>query len=138
MRRILLMLAVAATASATVYGAAASLGGLQAQSVAADTTTITPCDSDGVRIRQWNTLSTAGRTFVTHANLDHIHDACAGKQLVVRLYDGNGEVLSDSGGLVPTASGTNDIEVTVSVGGWPIPDVASVEVLIQDAPLAQP
>lgn len=138
MKRLLITLLTAATAAGAVYGAAATLGGLTAQGIAASTTTITPCDPDGVRIRQWFMQVGPDRSRVGSGQIDHIHDDCAGKTIRLTVYGFGAPLVTDTA-VVPAASGSNDIEVIVTLGaGAAVEDIDSAEVAIVDDVLPQP
>jgi hypothetical protein len=139
MKRLLMMFAVAATASGTVYGAASTLGGLQAQNIAADSTTIAACDSDGVRLQEW--VFASDRRYVQGVWIDHVHEDCVGLDMVLQLYDADGnlveEVFDWTGTVLPNPP--DDMALLKSFESLVrVEDVASVHIQFNEPPLAQP
>lgn len=139
MKRLSLMVFAAAVASSAVYGAAATLGGLTTQDIAADSAEIIPCDNTGVRTQfaiAEATIGGASRSIVGAVTVDLIDDDCAGKELIVKLYNEPSIILMEQSLLLPavwTTGTVDDREAQIFTSGGPnVKDVETVEVLIND------
>lgn len=116
LRRTPLVAAVAAlVVGGSVYAAAASLGGITSDSVGADDTAITSCDSDGVTTAYttaWD--ATDERYEITDVTVGGIDVACNGLIAYVTLTDVGGAQIAAGNA---TVAGTSQaVSVTPNAG----------------------
>lgn len=116
LRRTPLVAVVAAlVVGGSVYAAAASLGGITSDSVGADDSAITSCDSDGVTTAYttaWD--ATDERYEITTVTVGGIDVACNGLVAYVTLTDAGGAQIADGNA---TVAGTSQaVSVTPNAG----------------------
>lgn len=86
---------------------AASLGGLSAQQLGANTTVVAPCDTNGVTLAYTTGYNpTAGRYDVTSATVSGIAAACIGQTLALTLADSSFAALGSGTATVTGANQT--------------------------------
>jgi hypothetical protein len=116
MRRIIMALVAGGVLAGAVYGAAASLGSVTGQNIAASDATVTSCDSDGFDVGYNTALDTSSYPAVQRASQLLIESGfnatCEGKSMRVRLTtdpDQSGPlpatVIRDVNFIVPPGSG---------------------------------
>lgn len=94
---------------------AASLGGLSAQQLGANTTVVAPCDTNGVNLTYTTGYNaTAGRYDVTSATVSGIAAACTGQNLALTLADSSFAALGSGTATVTGASHTVTFTPTVN------------------------
>ena len=142
MTRLIVLLATAGAAAGAVYGAAAGLGGLTAQNVAAESADIVACDANGISVN-WNRGNPggAGDLAITGVGISHLDDDCAGKFLYVQFARTDGTNITSWGPIVLpsplTGGGPDDRTVAHHNGTGPrVQDVARVTVEISDPPVS--
>jgi hypothetical protein len=126
-RPILVGIAVAAVASASL-ASAATLGGSTSDRVAAGDAAIPACDANGFSV----TYTTSGGN-VTAATVADIADpGCEGGDLSVTVTDSTGASIASGGpSSIPTDGDTNPNSLTVSVSPQPAAEqVAGVQVAV--------
>ncbi len=106
---------VAAIAATIAFGAflamAATLGGISADNLGADSTVIASCDTDGVSTTFTVAYdATDARDEVTAVVVGGVDAACAGQNLTVTLTDGSD--VSLDGTTVVAAAGANTVATT--------------------------
>jgi hypothetical protein len=113
-RRTIIAILVALAVFGTVYGLAASLGGVTSNAVGADNVAVTSCDSDGVSsgyTTAWD--ATDKRYEVTAVTVSGVSDTCDGQTLSVSLTDAAGVQLGTGSVSIPTSVATS-FAVTLS------------------------
>lgn len=119
---------VAVLAGVAIVGAvgasAATLGGLNSDSLGADADVVASCDTDGVAVEYTTSYSstgspdgTAGGYIVDSMNVTGVNDACAGLAYEIVLTDVNGAELDDGDGTVAltgTVADDNSFEVQLT------------------------
>jgi len=113
-RRRIAAAVIAGVATLGVVGAsAATLGGVNSNSLGADVGVVGSCDNDGVTLAYTNSYDAAlGRYQTTSVTVSGINAACAGKSLSLTLKDGANASLG--GGTVASIAGTS---AAVPLGG---------------------
>lgn len=108
LRRTPLVAAVAAlVVGGSVYAAAASLGGITSDSVGADDSALTSCDSDGVSTAYTTAWDAVDERYeITEVTVSGIDVACNGLNAYVTLTDAGGAQIS---------AGTSAINATSEV-----------------------
>ncbi|MFZ9628208.1 MAG: hypothetical protein ACO3C1_02535 [Ilumatobacteraceae bacterium] len=97
-----------------IAASAATLGGLNSNSLGADNTSLSSCDTDGVSIAYTNTYDASGQRFqVAHAVISGINSACADKVISVELTGASGTALALSTPVTLTSSGSQTVEFSV-------------------------
>lgn len=93
-----------------IAASAATLGGITSNSLGADNTLLTSCDTDGVSVAYTNTYDPTGQRFVvSNAVISGINAACAGKVMNVELSGTGGAALSSSTSLTLTSSASQTV-----------------------------
>jgi hypothetical protein len=109
-----------------IGAAAASLGGINSDSLGADTGVVSSCDSDGVDVAYSYAFSAGlGEYVVTGVTVSAIDEACDGQTLAVTLSDGDDVVLG-SGSAPVDDSGA----VTVSIPAASAEAVENIAIVI--------
>lgn len=112
-KSLLLRGALTLTFFATVFGAAATLGGITSDTVGADDTLVASCDTDGVSTAYttvWD--ATDVRYEVSTVTVSGVSDTCDGLNLRVSLTDGTTQ-LGTGTVAIPTSAATS-FPVTVT------------------------
>ena len=112
-KRIVLAVAAGVAGFAAVTASAATLGGLNSQSLGADTTVVAACDTDGVSLA-YTTAMTAGEYKVTGVTLSGVNAACATKNVKISLTDGTSTLAEVTGVKDATTSQTFAVASPVS------------------------
>jgi hypothetical protein len=112
--------AMAVSAATTMFGAAASLGGLSATQLGADGGPVAACDSNGFSVSY--VLSSGTVVSVTVSGI--ADPACEGGQLSLTLTNGSTSV--GSGGAVTITPDGDGADNSVTVPISPQPNAASV------------
>lgn len=102
------------TVFGTVFGSAASLGGITSGNVSADQATVNSCDTDGVTTAyasSWD--ATDERYEVTSVTVSNISDNCDGRTISVSLTDSTGAQIGSGTNTVPGAL-VQSVAVTMS------------------------
>lgn len=99
MKRFLIALMAGSVLAAAVYGAAASLGGINTGTLGADNADIISCDTDGVSLTIEQDGTPAGYRAAGFF-LYGIDDDCLGKNVSVALFDGSGAQIAQELGAV--------------------------------------
>ena len=114
---------IAGLAAIAVFGSvaasAATLGGVTADSLGADVTTVAACDNNGVGL-SYATSFAAGAYQVTAVTVTGIAPGCNGKNLRVTLTDSSGASVFSSASQAVSVPGTADGSATVSLGSSPV------------------
>ena len=137
MRRIIMALVAGGVLAGAVYGAAASLGTLTGQNIAASDAIVVACDSNGFAVGYDTVLDTTGFPAVQRVQTVRIDNgidpACAGKNFQVRLTsdpDGAGPLpttMIASGAIVaPTPLPLIAPQLTITFAA-PLPLVSAVD-----------
>jgi hypothetical protein len=116
-KKLLIGLVAGTAVFAAVFGSAATLGGLTTESLGAQGTDVTACDSDGVSTSYTVAYSTTGYN-VSKVLISGLDDACAGKSVSVTLSDTTNAVLGTQAATMSswtaTATDANTYELTLS------------------------
>ncbi len=106
-RRARFLAVLAAIIVGVSVASAASLGGLSAQQLGANTAVVAACDGDGVTLTYTTAYNgAAGRYDVTSATVSGIAAACVGQQLSITLADSTFAALGSGSATVSGASQT--------------------------------
>jgi len=128
----MLLAATAGTASAgAAFAMAATLGGITTNSLGADTTVVSSCDTNGVTIDYTTAFDAANAVYeVTHVVVTNIDAGCSGQLIDVGLTNSAGS--SSASAVQGTLDNTGSITLTVT-NGFSAEDVDNVAVIIQTA-----
>lgn len=98
MRRKIIAVLVAVVAFGLIAASAASLGGIRADNVGADSVVTAACDSDGVSV-DWRTRWEQNGPFyeLRQVRVDDIADACLGQRISIAIVDSFGNTLGRRG-----------------------------------------
>lgn len=102
---------------AAVFGAAATLGGINSDNLGADTSSVASCDTDGIDVG-WVTDFDATDFTVTSINLSGIAVECEGQTVSVAL---NGVEIGSS---LLGATGSESLSLTTPVTAESVGDIA--------------
>ena len=123
MRRIITALAVGGVLAGGVFGAAATLGGLNSPSLGADDAVVLSCDSNGVNVSYsttYSSLAPAGYK-VNSLNVTGIDDDCMGLSVSATLTQGGNSIGSGQGPVIAGAADNNAANIAVGgPGGSPL------------------
>lgn len=108
-KRFMIGLVVGAAVFAAAFGMAATLGGLNGDSLGADDATVGSCDSTGVTTSYTTNYSAAAPAGfkVVQVTVGDISDACDGKAIEVALSGTGGSAIEEQTATVPTGVGTS-------------------------------
>lgn len=107
-----------------VSAAAATLGGLNIQSLGAESEVVAACDPDGINV-EWSTSLVGLDYVVDGVTLSDVDEDCAGLDVEVTLFDSTNAVLATLSE-VADASGSVSFPVT----NEPAADIVHIAVLI--------
>jgi hypothetical protein len=133
-KRLLIGLLAAASAFATVFGMAASLG-VSADALGASSAAVSACDPNGITTSYGNSWDTTDNRYeVSSVTVSGIADACDGKSVKVTLTDNSGGRITgaDGTGTVSTTGGTADNRsLTINLGtAAAVSAVSNVDVVL--------
>jgi len=130
-RKVALLVLAATLAAAMLPGFAASIGGLTATKLGADSAVVASCDTDGFSIDYTNTTGT-----VTAVVVSGIADpGCEGGTLSLVLANAAGASVGAGGPtVVPTDAGTADNTMTVSLSPTPAASVVTAVHVVVSGP----
>lgn len=124
MARLLLSLGVAAVMAAAIYGAAASLGGISSQNLAAEDAQMVGCDPDGVSVT-YGLVDAPGGHRIYVASVDGIADPCIGRSFTISFHGDAGFIASAQATVGPGGAPDNRSVLLNFV--TPLPRVHDVE-----------
>lgn len=135
-KRIVVAALAAALVFSSVIGMAASLGGVNAEELGADSAVVASCDTDGVTTSYATTYTAAGTAGykVGDVVVGGIADACDGATMSVTLTNGSDASLGDATTTVDVSSAGGDTSDTVSLAADNVlaESVTGVHVVIAD------
>lgn len=111
MKRILIAAGAGVAAVSAVTASAASLGGVTASSLGADSAIVASCDTDGIGVDYAVTYS-AGVYKVTDVKLSGVNAACNSLKYSVSLADGTNASLVNASGTLSVTAGAASLAVT--------------------------
>jgi hypothetical protein len=128
-KKIILAAAAGITAVGAVSASAATLGGVNADSLGVDDSVIAACDTDGIDVDYTVTYSAAGLTYnVDDVVLSDVAAACDGLSYSVTIADGAGTALGTSTGTVTLVG--DEITIDISASNVSGADVEGIAVAI--------
>ena len=114
MKRWILALVAGGVVGSAVFGAAASLGGITADTMTADSTAISPCDNNGVNTSYNFVFDSSVTAYkVTTVDVSNIDAACQNYTLRVTLYNSSNASLAERSGTIGT-TGTETLDFTAA------------------------
>ncbi len=105
-KQLVLALGAGGAAAAAVVASAASIGTVNSTDLAAGTTVVAPCDSDGIDV-SYTTSFTSGDYRVASVTLSGVHANCNGQDVKITLSDGTNS-LGEATALAVTFTGTGN------------------------------
>jgi hypothetical protein len=107
-KRILIAILAGLLVFASVFGLAASLGGITSTTVGADNAVVASCDGNGVTTSYATAWDATDRRYeVTATTVGGVDDACDGQTLSVSLTDSSGAQLGTGSLTIPTNAATS-------------------------------
>lgn len=114
-KQLALALTAGVAATGAVVASAATLGGVTAKNLGADTAVIASCDTNGITVDYaTSTNTTAGSYTVSGIKLSGVAPACSGESLAITLSSGSAGSYSTVATLsstVPTVSSTATADI---------------------------
>ncbi len=125
-KKIILAAAAGITAVGAVSASAATLGGINADSLGVDDSVIAACDTDGIDVAYTLTYSAAGLTYnVDDVILSDVAVACDGLDYSITLAGAGGTALDTATGVVALSGDVLTINVSAStVSGEDVEGIA--------------
>lgn len=118
-KQLALALTAGVAATGAVVASAATLGGVSAKDLGADTAVIASCDTNGVTVDYTtSTNANAGYYTVTGLKLSGVSAACSGESLSITLSGGTANSYTTLGtltGTVPTVAKGTSADITANV-----------------------
>jgi hypothetical protein len=114
-----------------ITASAASLGGVQSESIGAGTAIVTSCDNDGVVT--WFSIATRDSVVIAWAvTLSELSADCVGKWAWVEVQDGAGNTLASGGETIGAAGGYANGRQEVEFGSFaPVEGIELLSVTIR-------
>jgi spore coat protein U-like protein len=92
MKRTLIAITAGLAVTGGVFASAASLGGVESNSLGSSATVVASCDTDGVKLDYATSYDVASGTYlVTSVTVDGISDKCVGQPIEVSLKAADGK-----------------------------------------------
>ncbi|HEY8489843.1 MAG TPA: hypothetical protein VIO14_02505 [Dehalococcoidia bacterium] len=130
MKRWILALVAGGVVGGAVFGAAATLGGITADTLSADSVAVLSCDTDGVTTSYTTAYEAAISAYeVDDLTVDGINAACNGYDLKVTLYTAGGASLAEQ--IVVGIDATTEV-LDFSTNNVDAEDVDGVAVVIDE------
>ena len=108
-KHLLLALGAGGAATAAVVASAATIGTVDSTDLAAGTSVVASCDSDGIAVSYTTAYdATLGGYRVSSVTLDGVADACVGQSVGITLKGAANVSLAAVGPSTPTYTGTAD------------------------------
>jgi hypothetical protein len=105
-KQLMLALGAGGAAAAAAVASAASIGTVNSTDLAAGTSVVAPCDSDGIDV-SYTTEFNNGEYKVSSITLDGVHANCNGQDVKITLSDGTTS-LGEATALAVTFTGTGN------------------------------
>ncbi|HEY0952660.1 hypothetical protein [Nocardioides sp.] len=129
-KQLVLALGAGGAAAAAVVASAASIGTVNSTDLAAGTTVVAPCDSDGIDVSYTTSYNATSEEYdVTTVTLSNVAAACIGQRVKITLSDGTAS-LDEADVATPVYTGLLDQRTADFVVAAAAADVTDLAVVI--------
>ena len=115
-KKLLIVLLVSGALMGSAYGAAATLGGLDAPALGAETELVSTCDTDGVDVKYTVTSGDISKITVSQIGIGANGDECDTDEIAVQLV-GTSTTVTGQNTIGNTASSDESVDVCADTDG---------------------